>query len=49
MKRADAEADLQDTGIWQKLMDGMDYVQHIASPFPKVMPKDENDKKKRIR
>ena len=37
------EADLQDTSIWQKLMDGMDYVQHIASPFPKVMPRDEND------
>jgi dihydroflavonol-4-reductase len=38
-----AEADLQDKGIWQKLMAGVDYVQHIASPFPKVMPKDEND------
>lgn len=38
-----AEADLRDPGIWQKLMDGMDYVQHIASPFPKVMPRDEND------
>ena len=38
-----AEADLQDPGIWQILMDGMDYVQHIASPFPKVMPRDEND------
>ena len=38
-----AAADLRDRGIWQKLMAGMDYVQHIASPFPKVMPRDEND------
>ncbi|NIJ52656.1 SDR family oxidoreductase [Dyadobacter arcticus] len=37
------EADIQDESIWQKLMTGVDYVQHIASPFPKVMPKDEND------
>lgn len=38
-----AEADIQDTNRWQKLMVGVDFVQHIASPFPKVMPKDEND------
>jgi dihydroflavonol-4-reductase len=37
------EADIQDENIWQKLMVGVDYVQHIASPFPKIMPKDEND------
>ncbi|GAB3641333.1 SDR family oxidoreductase [Spirosoma arcticum] len=37
------EADIQDESIWQKLMIGVDYVQHIASPFPKVMPKDENE------
>ncbi len=24
-------------------MVGIDYVQHIASPFSKTMPKDEND------
>jgi dihydroflavonol-4-reductase len=38
-----AGADIQDENIWQKLMTGVDYVQHIASPFPKIMPKDEND------
>lgn len=37
------EADLQNKHIWHKLMVGIDYVQHIASPFPKTMPKDEND------
>jgi dihydroflavonol-4-reductase len=37
------EADIQNESIWQKLMIGVDYVQHIASPFPKVMPKDENE------
>lgn len=37
------EADIQDAAIWQKLMTGVDYVQHIASPFPKVLPKNEND------
>lgn len=37
------EADLQNEHIWQKLMVGIDYVQHIASPFPKIMPRDEND------
>ena len=38
-----AEADLQDTEIWKQLMVGIEYVQHIASPFPKKIPKDEND------
>ena len=38
-----AEADIQDAAIWKQLMAGMDYVQHIASPFPKIMPKDESD------
>lgn len=38
-----AEADIQNEHIWYKLMVGIDYVQHIASPFPKIMPKDEND------
>ncbi|MEJ7740062.1 MAG: NAD-dependent epimerase/dehydratase family protein [Chitinophagaceae bacterium] len=37
------EADTQDAIIWQKLMIGVDYVQHIASLFPKIMPRDEND------
>lgn len=38
-----AEADIQDGNIWKKIMGNVEYVQHIASPFPKVMPKDEND------
>jgi dihydroflavonol-4-reductase len=38
-----AEADIQDEHVWRKLMVGVNYVQHIASPFPKVMPKNEND------
>lgn len=38
-----AEASLQDIEVWKKLMDSVDYVQHIASPFPKIMPKDENE------
>lgn len=38
-----AEADLQDKEIWSQLMFGIEYIQHIASPFPKIMPKDENE------
>ena len=30
------EADIQNEPIWHKLMVGIDYVQHIASPFPKI-------------
>ncbi|MDJ1505886.1 aldehyde reductase [Xanthocytophaga agilis] len=37
------EADIQDPNIWRQIMADVDYVQHIASPFPKVMPKDENE------
>ncbi|MEN0002914.1 MAG: aldehyde reductase [Bacteroidota bacterium] len=36
-----AEADLTDASAWEKLMQGVDYVQHIASPFPRVLPKNE--------
>src|SRR5665213_1366047 len=38
-----AEADLQDIEIWKELMVGVEYVQHIASPFPKIIPNDENE------
>ena len=38
-----AEADIKDEQVWQKLMVDIDYVQHIASPFPKIMPRDENE------
>ncbi|PHN03408.1 SDR family oxidoreductase [Flavilitoribacter nigricans] len=38
-----AEAELEDQEVWMKLMDGVDYVQHIASPFPRVLPEREED------
>lgn len=38
-----AVADIQDAAVWKGLMDGVDYVQHIASPFPKTMPKNEDE------
>ena len=37
------EADLSDENVWNDLMTGIDYVQHIASPFPRVLPKKEED------
>ncbi len=33
------EADLLDSQVWNELMKRTDYVLHIASPFPRVMPK----------
>ena len=36
-----AEADLLDEAVWPTLMEGVDYVLHIASPFPRVLPKDD--------
>ncbi len=38
-----AEADLTDARVWQKLTQAMDYVQHIASPFPRVLPKSDDE------
>lgn len=38
-----AEADLNDANIWLQLTKNIDYVQHIASPFPRALPKHEND------
>src|SRR5690606_19126835 len=38
-----AEADLADAKVWEVLTKGVDFVQHIASPFPRVLPKHEND------
>jgi len=38
-----AEADLSNTGIWQQLIQGVDYIQHVASPFPREIPKDEDE------
>jgi len=37
------EADLNDNQIWNDLTNGIDYVQHIASPFPRELPKNEKD------
>lgn len=37
------EADLSNQKIWFELTKNIDYVQHIASPFPRKMPKEEND------
>ena len=38
-----AEADLADANVWNTLTKGVDFVQHIASPFPRELPKQEND------
>lgn len=37
------EADLNDRNIWFDLTKNMDYVQHVASPFPRDLPKHEDD------
>lgn len=37
------EADLTDAAAWPSAMQGIDWVQHIASPLPGVMPKDHNE------
>jgi dihydroflavonol-4-reductase len=38
-----SEADLNDSNVWFELTKNVDYVQHIASPFPRALPKHEND------
>jgi dihydroflavonol-4-reductase len=38
-----ARADLMDEQVWDGLMKGVDYVLHIASPFPRELPKHEDD------
>jgi dihydroflavonol-4-reductase len=38
-----AAADLENDDGWDAAVAGVDYVQHIASPFPAGVPKDEND------
>src|SRR5690606_29088727 len=37
------EADLMDSDVWKTLTRGIDFVQHIASPFPRTLPTNEND------
>lgn len=34
---------LSDLTKWEEVMEGIDYVMHIASPFPSALPKHEND------
>ena len=36
-------ADLERDAGWPEAVDGIDYVLHIASPFPSTVPKDEDD------
>jgi dihydroflavonol-4-reductase len=38
-----AEADLLDGQIWNELTRGIDFVQHIASPFPRELPRHEDE------
>ncbi|AKD54886.1 SDR family oxidoreductase [Spirosoma radiotolerans] len=38
-----AEADLTDPAVWDELVEGADFVQHIASPFPHGEPAHEAD------
>jgi dihydroflavonol-4-reductase len=38
-----AEADLLADDGWDKAVDGCDYVLHVASPFPSVQPKDDDE------
>ena len=38
-----AEADLRDKDIWKSLTKDIDYVQHIASPFPRKLPKNDDE------
>lgn len=37
------EAELEDAHIWQSILEGIDFVLHIASPFPRKMPKTEEE------
>jgi dihydroflavonol-4-reductase len=37
------EADLLDAGAWDSLCQGVDFVQHVASPFPRLLPKNESE------
>lgn len=38
-----AEADLMDKEVWHDLTRNVDFVQHVASPFPRELPKQEDD------
>lgn len=38
-----AQADLLNAADWKTVMQDVDYVQHIASPFPRTIPKNDDD------
>jgi dihydroflavonol-4-reductase len=38
-----AQAELSDENVWLNLTKGVDYIQHIASPFPSSMPKNDDE------
>jgi dihydroflavonol-4-reductase len=38
-----ALAELSDGKVWIKLTEGVDFIQHIASPFPRTLPKHEDE------
>lgn len=38
-----AQAELTDEKVWLTLTKGMDFVQHIASPFPRELPQHEDE------
>ncbi|MCR5890016.1 aldehyde reductase [Hymenobacter sp. J193] len=38
-----AQAELTDEHVWRDLTKGMDYVQHVASPNPRELPKNEDE------
>lgn len=38
-----AVADLSDKDIWYELTQGVDFIQHVASPFPSTLPKNEDE------
>lgn len=37
------QAELTDAPVWLEVTKGMDYVQHVASPNPRELPKNENE------
>ena len=37
------EADLSDEKSWEKAVQGIDYIFHVASPIPPYVPEDENE------
>ncbi|UOE52511.1 aldehyde reductase [Mucilaginibacter sp. SMC90] len=38
-----AVADLDQDDVWRELSKGVDFIQHVASPFPSTLPKNEDE------